>query len=218
MTGPTGWAWEQMGEEDKQYWNRPSKDVFQFSYLLRGRNLNKVYDLGCGLGRNLLFLLEQGFDVWGSDASAAAVQEVNERLGSRGLSELVTQQDMVDLREPACAYDAVIAYNVIYHATRDEMIRVLGHVRHMLRPGGAFLTTFLATASPSQDEGELIAPQTVVKTDGPEKGIPHYYTRREELEELMLGFELHEIEYRREEYGKPRRISCHYIVTAFKTT
>lgn len=50
-------------------------DVYLFDQLLRGRIAQgmRVLDAGCGGGRNLVFLLREGFDVWGVDESADAV-------------------------------------------------------------------------------------------------------------------------------------------------
>jgi 2-polyprenyl-3-methyl-5-hydroxy-6-metoxy-1,4-benzoquinol methylase len=41
-------------------------DVYLFDQLLRGRIVSgmQVLDAGCGSGRNLIFLMRAGFDVW----------------------------------------------------------------------------------------------------------------------------------------------------------
>jgi len=52
-------------------------DIYLFDQLLRGRitDAMRVLDAGCGAGRNLAFLLREGFDVWGVDESADAVEQ-----------------------------------------------------------------------------------------------------------------------------------------------
>ena len=53
-------------------------DVYLFDQLLRGRIVSgmKVLDAGCGSGRNLIFLMRAGFDVWGVDESEEAIAAV----------------------------------------------------------------------------------------------------------------------------------------------
>ena len=51
-------------------------DIYLFDQLHRGRIMEgmTVLDAGCGAGRNLVYLLRRGFDVWGTDADARAVK------------------------------------------------------------------------------------------------------------------------------------------------
>jgi tellurite methyltransferase len=53
-------------------------DIYVFDQLLRGRIAPgmRVFDAGCGGGRNLVYLLRQGYDLCGNDANAAAVAQV----------------------------------------------------------------------------------------------------------------------------------------------
>ena len=62
-------------------------DIYLFDQLLRG-NITlgmRVLDAGCGGGRNLVYLLREGYDVFAVDASAEAVEylsDLNVGLGS----------------------------------------------------------------------------------------------------------------------------------------
>ncbi len=53
-------------------------DIYLFDQLLRGRIRPgmRVFDAGCGHGRNLIYLLRSGYDVCGSDADPASVARV----------------------------------------------------------------------------------------------------------------------------------------------
>jgi SAM-dependent methyltransferase len=53
-------------------------DIYLFDQLLRGRiHLgDRILDAGCGFGRNLVYLLTSGFDVYAADADEDAVAEV----------------------------------------------------------------------------------------------------------------------------------------------
>ena len=60
-------------------------DIYVFDQLLRGRIAPgmRVFDAGCGGGRNLVYLLRNGYDVCGNDADAAAIAHVK-ALACRG--------------------------------------------------------------------------------------------------------------------------------------
>src|SRR5215218_4539498 len=53
-------------------------DIYLFDQLLRGRIRAgmRVLDAACGGGRNLVYLLRAGFEVFGNDASPDAVETV----------------------------------------------------------------------------------------------------------------------------------------------
>src|SRR4051794_9518797 len=59
-------------------------DIYLFDQLLRGQitRADRVFDAGCGAGRNLVYMMRAGYDVFGADANADAVAHVRE-LASR---------------------------------------------------------------------------------------------------------------------------------------
>lgn len=96
-----------------------------------------VLDLGCGHGALLHFAREAGYTnlrgVDGSPEQVAAAQ----RLGIEGVAE-------GDLREalaaqPDASLDVVIAFDVIEHFTRDELLPFVDEVCRVLRPGGRWI-------------------------------------------------------------------------------
>src|SRR5579862_7279357 len=59
-------------------------DIYLFDQLLRGRIAPgmRVFDAGCGDGRNIVYLLRAGFDVRGIDADAGAIARVRQLAAS----------------------------------------------------------------------------------------------------------------------------------------
>ena len=53
-------------------------DIYLFDQILRGRIAPgmRVLDAGCGSGRNLIYLLRSGYEVFGADADPEAVEGV----------------------------------------------------------------------------------------------------------------------------------------------
>lgn len=119
-------------------------DIYLFDQLLRGRLRPpmRVLDAGCGSGRNLVYLLQSGYDVFAVDrdeGSVASLRGLAARLApalsaSNFRTEAVEQMTFPD----ACA-DAVLS-NAVLHFARDDaqfeaMVREMWRV---LAPGGLF--------------------------------------------------------------------------------
>ena len=96
-----------------------------------------VLDLGCGHGALLHFAREAGFtNLRGVDGSPEQVAAAR-RLGIAGVEE-------GDLRDALAAQadaslDVVIAFDVIEHFTRDELLPFVDDVRRVLKPGGRWI-------------------------------------------------------------------------------
>ena len=211
------WNWSILEQEDREFWLSPSGDVFEFALHLSRCGQKKVYDLGCGLGRHLFFLIEMGFDVYGSDYSLDAVKEVNQRLEEMEYPHRVKHESMTEISEPDGFYDAVISYNVVYHAYLADMTKALSNIYRILKSGGSLLITFQSIESPIYNKEEEVEPGTIIKKAEPEIGIPHHLVDRDEITELLSGYRIEDLKYVEHEYDAMRGKGCHFVVTATKT-
>ena len=117
-------------------------DIYLFDQLLRGRIRPgvRVLDAGCGGGRNLVYLLREGFDVWatdGDDAAVAAVRGLAATLAPALPPERFRVEAVEALSFPDRSMDVVVCSAVLHFARDDAhfeaMIRQLWRV---LAPGG----------------------------------------------------------------------------------
>jgi SAM-dependent methyltransferase len=117
-------------------------DIYVFDQLLRGniRPGMRVVDAGCGHGRNLVYLLREGYEVFGVDASAEAIASV--RRMAAGLAPRLPsgnfQVGAVEAMPFADGFADVVVCNSVLHFARDDahfgaMVRELWRV---LRVGG----------------------------------------------------------------------------------
>lgn len=194
----------------------PSRDVFEFTFHLRRHGQKKIYDLGCGIGRNLFFLIDMGFEAHGSDYSLDAVDEVNGRLEELNYPHRVKHESMTEISESDESYDAVIAYNVVYHSYVAEMTKALNHIRRILKNNGSLLITFQSKNSPSYRREEEVESGTVLRRSGYEAGIPHHYVDREDVIQLLSAYRIMDLIYVEHEYDSLKAKGCHYVVTAMK--
>src|SRR5580700_98650 len=99
-------------------------DIYLFDQLLKGRISPgmRVLDAGCGSGRNIVYLLREGYEVFGADASAEAVE------GVRGLAERLAPKPQgtnfqvagIESMPFPDAFADVVLCNSVLHFARDE--------------------------------------------------------------------------------------------------
>lgn len=119
-------------------------DIYLFDQLLRGRIRPgmRLLDAGSGAGRNLVYLLREGFDVWATDRDADAVAQVR-ALAASLAPALPADRFRVEPIEAMSFAEAsfhVVISNAVLHFARDDA-HFEGMVREMWRvlaPGGLF--------------------------------------------------------------------------------
>jgi SAM-dependent methyltransferase len=126
-------------------------DIYLFDQLLKGRISRgmRILDAGCGSGRNLVYLLREGYEVYGADSDAQAVESVRSlaRMFAPALPASNFRVEPVERMsfDDACA-DVVIS-NTVLHLARDDAqfeSMLLGSWR-VLRPGGLFFCRLAST-------------------------------------------------------------------------
>jgi tellurite methyltransferase len=119
-------------------------DIYLFDQMLRGRfdTRHRVLDAGCGDGRNLHYLLRAGFDCFGIDEDARAIDHVRRR-AARLAPALPSSQfvvgDLAALPWDDASVDAVIC-SAVLHFSKDaaHFGRMLTGMWRVLAPGGLF--------------------------------------------------------------------------------
>ena len=117
-------------------------DIYVFDQMLRG-NINpgmKILDAGCGYGRNLVYLLREGFDVSALDQNPDCVEHVRSlsKMLNTGLPEQHFQVGPIEkMNYPDALADMVICNSVLHFARDDQHFRaMLAELWRVLKPGG----------------------------------------------------------------------------------
>jgi len=117
-------------------------DIYVFDQLLRGNIAPgmRVLDAGCGYGRNLVYLLREGAEVFAIDADAEGVEHVRRLSASLG-RRLPPENFRVGLIEELDFPDGfadVVLCNSVLHFARDHrhFNAMLAALWRVLRPGG----------------------------------------------------------------------------------
>jgi ubiquinone/menaquinone biosynthesis C-methylase UbiE len=100
----------------------------------------RILELGCGNGRILLALAEQGFDAVGVDASGPMLDELKMNAAARGVAARAMRMDARHLALDA-HFDAVLCpYSLVtYMSAAGDATRLLDEARRVLRPGGSLV-------------------------------------------------------------------------------
>lgn len=122
-------------------------DIYLFDQILRG-NISpgmKILDAGCGSGRNIVYLLREGYEVFGADPDPKAIDAVRQLVPHIPADNF--RVESMEANSFPDAFTDVVICNAVLHFARDD-----DHFRSMLRgawrtlkPGGIFFSRLAST-------------------------------------------------------------------------
>lgn len=144
-------------------------DVYLFDQMLRGRIAPgmRILDAGCGRGRNLVYLLRHGYEVFGVDADPHAVAAVRALAGRLAPALPPTNFMAAPIESmvwPDGGVDVVICSAVLHFARDPEHFEAMvSRMWTALRPGGLLFcrlasSTGLDTRIVSRGQGRYLLP------------------------------------------------------------
>ena len=149
-------------------------DIYLFDQILKGSfdvNSN-ILDAGCGGGRNLIYFLRSGYEVFAVDQNPQAIEQV--RLLAKTLNPILppenfqvsTVEKMPFQNE---RFDAVIS-NAVLHFASDErhFYQMIEEMWRVLSNGGLFFARLASTIG-IEDKIELIEKRRYSLPDGSER-------------------------------------------------
>lgn len=181
-------------------WQEPHELAIALAEEMRARGMRRVLDVGCGGGRHLLYLANQGFEVYGTDRSAAGLTISRKRLEKEGLKAVLRRSDMTEVPFPDEFFDAILSVYVLHHNRLENVEKAVGEIRRALKGGGLFFANLSGKGDYKEGQGKEIEPRTYICDSGIEAGMPHHFFTRQEVETLLEGFEMMSLKERRTEY------------------
>jgi tellurite methyltransferase len=115
-------------------------DIYLFDQILRGRIAPgmRIFDAGCGGGRNLVYFLREGHEVYGVDVDPRAASSMPP---GQFRAEPIESHSFPD------AFADVVLSSAVLHFARDEaqFDAMLRGSWRVLRPGGLFFCRLAST-------------------------------------------------------------------------
>ncbi|OGF20765.1 hypothetical protein A2316_04115 [Candidatus Falkowbacteria bacterium RIFOXYB2_FULL_38_15] len=176
-----GEAWATLSEEIhplfKEFLNESN---FKIKYVL---------DIGCGTGKYLKFLQDGGFKTDGIDSSETSVEMTK---GTLEDDSLIVCANMFEFQIPKEKYDLIISVSTIHHGTKEQIQNLINRIYDTIVKNGKIFITVPDMESSKKwntfKNHEKITEGTFTPLAGPEKGLPHSFYTKEEVEKLFSRF------------------------------
>lgn len=166
-------------------------DIYLLDQILKGRYGldDKILDAGCGGGRNLFWLLNNGYDVFGIDAKKEAVASLLSKGSQLGISinpNNFLVGDLGELEFDDGSFDHVICSAVLHFAKSHQHFKqMFSQLVRILKPGGSIFIRMTSNIGIENRVEEM--------KDGvhhiPDGSI-RYLLTKEMLQEIMTSHQL----------------------------
>lgn len=201
--GEAFWDQEYKNPSHLKLSTEPSDDLEKFTRWYQRQDwveplsvTTSVLDVGCGNGRNLIYLAQKyqspavGYDI----SKAAIAQAV---AASKGMSIKYTARSIAgDLKIEANSQSLVLDMMTSHFLNQTERLKLRDQIFHSLKPGGLlFIKTFLK-------DGDLHTKRLIAENPGPEAGAyihpimgvaEFVYSEEELVDFLKEKFIIHKI-------------------------
>jgi len=112
--------------------------------LMKDNGLKRAIDVGCGTGKLVQFLNENGFEAYGCDNSSIAVkstQKINNK-------NRIVKASATNLPFPSESFDLLTSVSLIEHLKKSELIDFLREAKRVLKQNGFIFIVTPNFASP----------------------------------------------------------------------
>lgn len=154
---------------------------------------DRIFDLGCGPGRHVIYIAQKGFEAYGLDLSDIALSYAKRWAKELKLDVKIVKADMKAIPYQGNLFNAILCFGVISHGTIGKIKTTLKEIQRILKDEGTALLTFLDISGFKKGNGEEIEENTFILNTGKEKGIPHHFSTKNEVEILLEDFELEDL-------------------------
>ncbi len=158
-------------------------DIYLFDQLLKGRITSemRILDAGCGAGRNLVYFLREGYEVYGVDSDAQAVESVRSlaRIFAPALATTNFRVERIEHMSFDNAFAEVVVSNAVLHfACNDVQFEaMLQGLWRVLKPGGLFFCRLASTIG-MESQVKRVQGRRFLSPDGAERYL---------VDEALLG-------------------------------
>ena len=186
--------WEKnFSSKPEMFGLEPSEPAKKSLKLFQEKNINKIVELGSGLGRDTIFFAKNSIHVSALDYSVSGIKIINEKAVNQNLSKNISTK-IFDVRKKLPFKDNSIEAcfsHMLYcmALTSNELENLNNEIYRILKPNGINIYTVRHTNDGDYKKG-IHRGEDLYENDG---FIVHFFSK-EKVNSLLNGFENLKIE------------------------
>ena len=166
-------VWDRVFSENA--WGKyPAENLIRFvarNFYRAKRAEVRILEVGCGTGANLWYCSREGFDAYGIDGSAIAIEQAAERMRMEGCRATLRVGDIVNLPYAPEMFDAVLDVECVYCNNIQNTRRIFKEISRVLKPKGKFFSRTFSDQQFIGSDYEVLGPNEYTKIkEGPLAG------------------------------------------------
>ncbi len=180
--------WEKsFSNKPEMFGLEPSTSAKKALKLFQNKKINKIIEIGAGLGRDTLFFAKNSIHTTALDYSASGIQVINQKTKQENLSNYISTK-LFDVREKLPFKDNSIqaCYSHMLYCmalTSIDLEKLNNEILRILKPGGSNIYTARHTNDGDFQKG-IHRGEDLYENDG---FIVHYFSEKK-VYSLLNGF------------------------------
>lgn len=165
---------------------QPEENIIAFAGYLQERLPPQMLllDVGCGRGRNTLYLSQSGFSVYACDLSPVALETAIKRAKRVDLPINFQVSDLVCLPYANNSFAVAVCVHVLPYHFKSDIAKGIHELWRVVQPNGWLFVDFLDYDDAEYGCGQKLEEHTFLDPDG----TPIHFSSREEISKLLNGF------------------------------
>jgi tellurite methyltransferase len=168
----------------------PDPDELLVSYADLVDPTSRALDIGCGQGRNSLFLARKNQKVDALDPSIEAIRAVRAAAKREGLQIHTIHGGFEDIEPVPAVYGAILVFGLIPDLSRTMVTALVSSIETILAPGGVLFMTAFGTWDPSFERHKRESTETADNSLRSLGGPFRTYLKTGELVSLFPSFDV----------------------------
>jgi SAM-dependent methyltransferase len=184
--------------------------------IMEKKKFTRVLDVGCGYGRDGIYLARKGFDVVGIDLSGEALRLARNWANREGLRIDFREMDITRNSFEDSCFDTVIMFNTFHFMVETVRERAISETYRILRNGGVVVQAIFSTRERGFGQGIEVERNTFEF----KPGRPVHFFSESEIRNAFAKFtivRLDEVDIHEVHQGGKEHFHREWLMVAGKT-